>query len=370
MRTLTQDLASDVPGRAFRLTALAFGAAGARPKAYLQGGLHADEMPGPLVLHHLRGLLGAAEAAGLVQGEVVLVPLANPIGFGQWVQGKPQGRQDLNSMTNFNRDYPDLAALCAEALQGRLGDDPARNVAAIRDAFATALQGLDARDEPAALRRALMLWSYDADHVLDLHCDHHAVMHLYTSPDHPDEGRLLAQSVGAKLVLLAQVSGGHAFDEAHSAPWHALAERYGDAAIPAATFATTLEYRGQFDVSDAQAAADAANLMVYLGATGVIEGQGAPAHPNPPHYPLAGTSEVFAPQGGIVTWALPVGEMVHEGQNIGHVTDPVSGLRTALTAPVGGMLFRQELWRSCLRGQSLGHVAGAVPIREGILLSA
>lgn len=366
----TQDLPGDSPGRMHRLTACRFGTAGARPKAYLQAGLHADEMPGPLILHHLRALLTAAEAAGQLHGQVILVPLANPLGFGQWVQGKPQGRQDLGTMRNFNRGFPDLAALSAEALTGRLGPDPAENTATIRAAFGAALRDLPCPDENAALRRALLLWSHDADHVLDLHCDHHAPVHLYTSPALPGPARLLAQSVGAELVLLAQVSGGNAFDEAHSAPFHLLAQRFGpQTPIPPATFAATLEYRGQFDVADDLAAADAANLMIFLAAVGVVDGPDTPAHPNPPQYPLSGTLAVIAPQGGIVTWATAPGARVTAQQGLGHVTDPTTGQRLSILAPIAGILFRQELWRSCQRGQDLGHVAGPDALRDGNLLS-
>ena len=46
-------------------TVLRFGTPGARPKAYLQAGLHADELPGMLVLHKLARLprRGRARAA-------------------------------------------------------------------------------------------------------------------------------------------------------------------------------------------------------------------------------------------------------------------------------------------------------------------
>ena len=44
-----------------------YGRPGARPKAYLQGSLHADETPPMLVLHHLVRLLDDAERAGGIQ---------------------------------------------------------------------------------------------------------------------------------------------------------------------------------------------------------------------------------------------------------------------------------------------------------------
>ena len=45
-------------------------------KVYLQAGLHADEMPGVLVLQHLMALLDEAEKRGQILGEVLVVPAA------------------------------------------------------------------------------------------------------------------------------------------------------------------------------------------------------------------------------------------------------------------------------------------------------
>ena len=214
------------------------------------------------------------------------------------------------------------------------------------------------RTDVQELQVGLMMWSCDADVVLDLHCDHFAVMHLYASTANPDVTRALCQSVGAKLALIADISGGNAFDEAHTVPWRQLQDRYGPA-VPMGCFSATLEYRGQFDVDEALAASDAANLMTFLASIGAIQGWDAfPAHHDAVHLPLRGTDEVFAPQGGVVTWAAKPGDAVVRGQVLGHVTDPVSRRRLAVTAPITGMLFRCELWRSCLRGQSLAHVAG------------
>ena len=115
MTVQTIDLAGEAPGSTRRLVRHSWGAAGARPKVYLQAALHADEMPGVIALQHLMDLLDVAEAEGRITGEICVVPLANPIGFGQWISHKPMGRQELESMQNFNRHYPDLAALIADA---------------------------------------------------------------------------------------------------------------------------------------------------------------------------------------------------------------------------------------------------------------
>lgn len=311
---------SDSPGRRLHLTLFRFGTPGARPKVYLQAGLHADEMPGPLILHHLKEALQGAE----ITGEILLVPLANPIGFAEWLNHKPQGRNHMATGRNFNRGFADLDA--------------------------------PAPDENTALRQTLLRLSHDADYVLDLHCDHFAVPHLYSPPDRAEVTDLLSACMGAELALTAEVSGGHAFEEANSTR-------------PGGPYAATLEYRGQFDVGDAMATMDARGLMTFLAAVGALQGPAKPSHPPAPARPLAGALEAIAPQGGIVTWEAALGDHVTEGQTLAHVTDPTTGLRLAVPAPCTGLLFRQELWRLCLRGQGLAHVAGTEILRHGDLLS-
>ena len=369
MRTETVPLSGPSPGTTRTLTRHHWGQDGDRPKVYLQGGLHADEMPGPLALYHLMRMLDAAEAAGQVAGHVVVVPLANPIGLSEWLLHKPVGRRDLEGANNFNRGYPDLAALAGDALEGRLGPDPAANKATIRAAFAAALAAEQPATEVDALRLCLMQGSHDADHVLDLHCDHRAVVHLYASSARPEVTDLLARCTGAKLALIEDTSGGNAFDEAHTAPWRALRDRFGTAVPVDACFSTTLEYRGQMDVTDALAATDAAGLMAFLAGVGALTDGPAPAHGPAEELPLAGAVEVFAPFGGIVTWITEPGDRVTEGQVLGHVTDAAARQRAEITAPTTGLLFRQELWTSCLKGQGLCHVAGQEPKRQGDLLS-
>lgn len=369
MQTENVPLSGPSPGTTRSLTRHHWGNPHARPKVYLQAGLHADEMPGPLALFHLMELLDQAEAEGRIAGHVVVVPLANPIGLSEWLLHKPVGRRDLEGANNFNRGYPDLAALAGDALEGKLGTDPVANVVLIRQAFATALAAEKPQTEVDELRLRLIEGSYDADHVLDLHCDHHAVMHHYASSAQSETSELLGRAVGSKLALIEDLSGGNAFDEAHTAPWRALRARFPDHPIPDPCFATTLEYRGQHDVSDPMAMADAEGLMAFLSGVGVVTGGPEPLHPPAETAPLAGALEYFAPIGGIVSWITVPGDQVREGQVLGHVTDAATRRRVEITAPTTGLLFRQELWTSCLKGQGLCHVAGQDPRREGDLLS-
>jgi uncharacterized protein len=369
MRCETVPLCGPSPGTTRTLTRHHWGQVGARPKVYLQGGLHADEMPGPLALYHLMDRLDQAEAEGRITGHVVVVPVANPIGLSEWVLHKPVGRRDLEGAQNFNRGYPDLAALAGDALQGKLGPDPSANVSIIRAAFAVALAEARIETEVDELRIRLMQASHDADIVLDLHCDHRAVMHFYASTAGPKITDLLGRCTGSVLALIEDVSGGNAFDEAHTAPWRALRERFGDA-VPMPCFSTTLEYRGQFDVSDVVAERDADGLMAFLGEVGALTGGPALAHGPAEEMPLAGAVEFIAPIGGIVSWVTTPGDRVVEGQVLGHVTDAATRRRVEITAPTTGLVFRQELWTTCLKGQGLCHVAGTEIRRQGDLLSS
>jgi len=51
-------------GTSRAVTVHRYGQPGARPKAYVQAGLHADELPGMLAAHHLLRRLDALDAAG------------------------------------------------------------------------------------------------------------------------------------------------------------------------------------------------------------------------------------------------------------------------------------------------------------------
>ena len=82
-------LLSPAPGTQRELVSLHYGRPGSGPKVYIQASLHADELPGMLTAHHLRQQLDRLEAEGRIQGEIVLVPMANPIGLSQWLAGNP-----------------------------------------------------------------------------------------------------------------------------------------------------------------------------------------------------------------------------------------------------------------------------------------
>jgi uncharacterized protein len=374
MRIENHPLIPAAPGARLELVSLHHGTPGRGPKVYIQASLHADEVPGMLVAHHLRQRLATLDAEGRVSGEVVLVPAANPIGLNQWMLRSPQGRFEWSSGENFNRQFADLTHAVLERVGDRLGADAAANVLLVRGALRDAVAALPATNPLEQMRRTLLGLAIDADTVLDLHCDGEALLHLYTTHGTwAPHGELLARSLGAEVALLAGRSGGDPFDEACSMVWTDLAERLGPhRPLPPSCMAATIELRGEHDVDHALASRDAEAIVHYLHHRGAVELDPAPVLPDPccDPTPLAGSMPMHAPHGGVLVFLRDVGEPVKAGDPLAEVIDPISGVATPVVAPVDGLFFARECKRFAVAGMNIGKVAGREALRTGSLLSA
>ena len=122
------------PGTTRELVSFHYGPAGSPRQVSVPSSLHADELPGMPVAHHLRQRLQRLEDAGALRAEVVVVPVANPIGLAQSVLRTPQVRFELHSGEIFNRHYPALFAAVLRRVEGALGADAAANAGLIRAA--------------------------------------------------------------------------------------------------------------------------------------------------------------------------------------------------------------------------------------------
>ncbi len=376
MQRTDHPLLSPSLGSTKTLTSLHFGAPGRGPKVYIQASLHAEELPGMLVAHHLGLLLEAAESAGHITGEIVLVPVANPIGLAQRVDHKAMGRFELDTSENFNRHYPDLAKAVWPTLQDQLGADPSANVAAVRRAIGAHLHDWKPSTELNSLRRTLLLLSHDADYMLDLHCDCEAVMHFYTEDSCWPQLEPLTRFLQCQAILLAKNSGSGPIDECLSGVWWRLAKSLtagnNPAPLPQGCCSTTIELRGESDVSHALAAGDAQALYRWLQHIHVIVG---PATPDMPQAlcqatPLAGSETLHAPAPGIVVFATQPGQFLRAGELVAEVVDPLARQTHRVTAGVDGVFYARIRERYVLAGGELGKIAGATAFRTGELLGA
>ncbi|MGB3815192.1 MAG: succinylglutamate desuccinylase/aspartoacylase family protein [Shinella sp.] len=349
------------------LTVYRFGQPGARPRVYIQGGLHADEAPGMLVGFALRDHLARLEAEGAIHGEILLVPVANPIGLDQGVAGGSAGRFEATTGQNFNRDFPDAAQLAL--LQD---DSPPQGdcVSTLRKRMLAGLDALAPMTQLAALQRALLRLAISADIVIDMHCDSEATTHLYCHSEQVDRAAGFGHAVNAGVVLHARLQGGASFDEACALPWSAFRDRWPGTAIPLACFAVTLEWRGMLDTDPATAENDAEAVVAWLAAQDVLSAKAATAcERSVAVAPLAGVEVVTAPRSGLfLATALP-GTQVIAGTVLGQLRCLPDGELHVLRASTDGLLYAREQTRIVRSGAELFFIAGQTPIRHGMLLS-
>jgi predicted deacylase len=373
MQIMIHALGQDSSGTRRELTSLHFGPGPGQQsgqKVYIQAALHADEIPGMLVACHLRSLLTQLEADQCIPGEIVLVPVANPIGLAQAMQGAPQGRFDWPSGCNFNRAFCRLSTPLIERLEGRIGPDPLQNRALIRETARQVLLDTPVKNSNQELKQCLQTLAIDADIVLDLHCDNEAVPHLYAGTHMAQPAEALGRWLGAEAILLAHDSGDEPFDEACSRFWQDLQHHFG-AAVPLACFAATIELRGQVDVSDAQAAQDARAIVQFLAEQGHL--RQVPPQPQPAarcqSTPLAGVQALHAPAPGVLLFHHAPGAELAIGDTVCELLDPDSGNRLLLSAQVAGKLFARTHLRYVQRGMDLAKIAGPIAFRSGNLLA-
>ncbi len=363
-------LSSDSTGTLREVRSLHFGQCQSGQKVYIQAALHADEIPGMLVASHLRKRLLQLEADGCIAGEIVLVPVANPIGLAQALQGAPQGRFDWPGGGNFNRAFHRLSEPLLARLEGQITSDPLQNRDRVRAEARHLLSQWQVKNSTQEMKQWLQTLAIDADIVLDLHCDNEAVPHLYANTDHAATAEQLGRWLGAEAVLLAHDSGDEPFDEACSRFWSDLRQQLGSA-IPLACFAATLELRGQTDVSDAHAIQDAQALLDFLAEQGHL--QHLPPRPLPAARcqatPLAGVQALFAPAPGVVLFRHALGTELAVGDTVCELLDPDSGTRLPLLATVAGKLFARTHLRYVQRGMDLAKIAGPIAFRSGNLLA-
>jgi uncharacterized protein len=355
-------------GNARTLTAIRYGHPSGNGKAYIQAGLHADEAPGFMVMHHLIDRLDAADTAGNIKGQIIIVPVANPIGMDQWRDEILQGRFDFYNNVNFNRLHLDLTDAVAERIKDQLCDTPMENVLLVRGAAAEALAAITPLDEAEHLKHLLLGLSYDADLVLDLHCDDQSVVHLYLGTSLLPAAADLAALLRAEATLLADDSGVTPFDEACSRLWWRLAEKFPQYPIPPACLAATVELRGKADVSHELAAQDAEHILEILQKRGFVSGK-SPKLPRLRNEatPLQAVAHIKADVPGIVVFLKRPGDRVERGEILAEIVNPLEigneKRVTVVTSTIDGLLFSLSSTHYARPGCILAKIAGREPLK-------
>ncbi len=365
------ELQSWSPGTHRCLAVYRHGKKGSGQKVYIQAGIHADELPANLVAHHLKGLLDEADRAGRIHGEIVLVPIANPVGLANVLLSDHMGRYLAATGQNFNRGWPNVATEAVAAITGKTGSDTAANTRRLKAAAARALSTRTPENEAQMLQLILMRLASDADIVLDLHTDSEAEMHLYVDPEQWPAASDLAGLLGAPVVMFARGSGDDPFEETVAQPAIQARARGIEVAQP---LTVVVELRGEGDVAHELASRDAAALFAFLTHRGVIRGEAVdvPAFSGIAA-PFSATQVLRAPTGGILVYRKDLGAMVKPGDVVAEIIDPAAppgALSALVKAETKGRFFARSAHHLARPHAAFGKIHGEKPLkgRSGKLL--
>ena len=365
MKLTHHNIQGDTPSSHFQIPVYEFGDKNAPHKIYLQAGMHADEHPGMLVLNHLMDSLEAAEAAGNLNAYFVILPVVNPLGLVHITHHAHRGRYHLTNGLNYNRGWPDFAKmiLADTSVCAKFGDDAASNKKLVRDWIANWLATTTPITALEKQRHIVMRHCFDADMVLDLHCDDMALNHIYIVPQNIPRYQGLSDRLGSVATLLAEDSGGGSFDEVWSGLWISLQDALPDHAWPDPVLSATLEYRGQADVYDDIAKQDAINLHDFFCDEDLIAS--APSTPLAPACTptaLNACEIVRVTSSGLIAYHVSLGDVVKTGDIIADLisldgTAPARE-RTPIYAGTDGIVFSMLQSKYVWPGTSIAKIAG------------
>jgi predicted deacylase len=336
MNTSEIIIAGDTAGIEWRLPVLRFqGSDPKAPKVYIQAALHANELPGTALVHFLCEKLRQAESAGQIRSDIIVVPHANPIGASQSHFGELQGRFDLGSRTNFNREFPLIS----------VGD---------RDGLVENLAHFAAVEK---LKRHLLHMALGCDLVIDLHCDDESLQYAYIDDAFWPEASDLASAMDMEAVLLSDGESS-AFEEAVGFAWKQEKSGKKASQLPG-KLSVTVELRGRRDVYPDLVKKDAEGLFRFLANRGAIEIPVALAPFSGPAVALDNVEMIRAPEAGIVLFQCNIGEYVAEGDLLATlITRPGMADGTAeVRAPQAGLIVTRSSERLVRRRTDLMKIA-------------
>jgi hypothetical protein len=360
-------LRGDTPGHSTELYWYTAGPADAPTRVHLQAALHADEQPGTMALHHLLPRLRDADAAGQLNARFTIFPSVNPLGLANRSLRHHIGRYDVETGINYNRRWPDLYPLVADRVAGRLGQDPAANIAVLRQAV---LDWIDAQQGATAIQqlRLLVLRSAaSSDIILDLHCDDESLMHIFTSPELMPGLQDLADWMGVAATLTAEDSGGGSFDEVLPSFYRKARLANPECPIPKGAETATLEYRGRADSFDDLGQLDADGLFNFFAGRGLIAAEPTrKPQPSPAPTPFEATEVLRVDAPGLLAYRVQLGEYVTKGQPVADIIAMDGSqaflARTPVLAGTDGLVLSRVTAKFVKRGAGIAKIVGTQPL--------
>lgn len=295
------------------------GANSEAPSVYIQANMHGAEVQGNAVIFQLLERLKNID----IQGDITLVPYANPVGCNHKNGEYTLGRFDPITGVNWNRMYHYNPDLIAKFAQQHVDSDNST----IQSAFEQLM--LDDIDQQLdhniygittgqRIAYQLQRLAHQADLVLDLHTGPISSKHLYC-PDYVKES---ASYFNIPHVLFIPNGFDGALDEATFCPWWTLQDLFvsegKNFAHQKESFTVELGSQEQIDLNEAQEDAD--GILCYLQYKNVVKSPYAqPAKMTRYACFLKDYKAFYSPMGGMVDYLAEFGKPLPAGEPLARI---------------------------------------------------
>ncbi|MCL1049908.1 M14 family metallopeptidase [Shewanella abyssi] len=287
------------------------------PKVFVQANVHGAEVQGNAVIFQLLKQLENMD----VQGEVTLLPLANPLGINQKSGEFTLGRFDPITGVNWNREYlehsfdiPTWYQQHCDLDNGQLAEAFRAHLLGSCEAHLANPWGVTTGKRLAV---SLQMLAHQADIVIDLHTGPKSCKHLYC----PEYDRASARFFSIPYSLIIPNSFGGAMDEAAFCPWWELVEYAAsqgrDMPVPVSAFTLELASQERIDMEDALE--DAMGILAYLSYRGVIMDRVVAADMQRFGCLLKDYKKYHAPKGGLVEYLAQPGVPLKAGAPLANI---------------------------------------------------
>ena len=292
---------------------------GCGPSVYIQANMHGAEVQGNAVIFQLLEILRTLN----LNGDITLVPYANPVGCNHKNGEYTLGRFDPITGVNWNRMYhfnEEQIAPFAEQHIDATDDEvaiafKALLLADIDDKLDHNIYGLTTGQRIAY---QLQRMAHQADIVLDLHTGPISSKHLYC----PEYALASANYFDIPHTIIMPNLFDGAMDEATFCPWWTLQQKFTELGrsydLAKESFTVELGSQEQIDLDVAHI--DASSILSYLQYKNVLAETGyLPAKMTRYGCYLEHYKSYYSPMGGMVDYLAEFGQILPSGQPLARI---------------------------------------------------
>jgi len=292
---------------------------GKGPSVYIQANMHGAEVQGNAVIFQLLEILRETK----LNGDITLVPYANPVGCNHKNGEYTLGRFDPITGVNWNRMYHFDADAIAPFAREHLNSD---NITIEREFKALLLEEIDDKLDHnifglttgQRIAYRLQRMAHQADLVLDLHTGPISSKHLYC-PEYAIKSASYFD-IPHTIVIPNEFDG--AMDEATFCPWWSLQQAFAelgrDYPLNKESFTVELGSQEQIDLDVAHQ--DAVSILSYLQHKEVLnDTQYQPQAMTRYACYLKDYKAFYSPMGGMVDYLAQFGQPLAAGEPIARI---------------------------------------------------